>query len=165
MNQIEKITNAAMNGDMPTIQEILNENPDLVNTFSQDGWTPLHLASYFGKEEAARLLLSLGADIHARAKNSNENMPLHAAVANKQVKLVELLIKNGADINAKQSGGWTSLHEAALLGNTEIVELLIKEGANIQLRKDDEKTPLDIALEKEQSEVVNLIKQHINTAS
>ncbi len=66
------------------------------------------------------------ADIHIRAKNENENTPLQAAIANKQIELVAFLIEKGSDVNVIQSGGWTGLHEAALLGNEEIIVLLLK---------------------------------------
>src|SRR5262249_57913846 len=52
-----------------------------LNAYSYDGWTPLHLAAFFGRLEAARLLIALGADGHAVSRNSLTNTPLHAAAA------------------------------------------------------------------------------------
>ena len=77
-------------------------------------------------KKLASFLLESGADIHIRAKNENENTPLQAAIANKQIELVAFLIEKGSDVNVIQSGGWTGLHEAALLGNEEIIVLLLK---------------------------------------
>ena len=45
--------------------------------------------------------------------------------------IVELLLKNGADINKKNESGWTALTVAAENGNTDIVDLLLKNGADI----------------------------------
>lgn len=163
MDRMEELTQAAMSGNNEEIKVLIGENPALINEFNLDGWTPLHLASYFGKEETVKLLLSLGANMKARAKNSNENMLLHAAVANKQTKVVEILLQGGADSNAKQSGGWTSLHEAALLGAEDIVKLLVENGAQIQVKKDDDQTPLDVAIENGQENVINLLKNYVNT--
>jgi uncharacterized protein len=163
MNKVTAIITAAMKGNAAIVEELLSEDRALVHAFSEDGWTALHLAAYFGHEETVKVLLQGGADIHLKAKNNNENMPLHAAVANKQFHIVKLLLKNGANVNATQSGGWTSLHEAALLGETSIVQLLIESGADISVTKDDGKTALDVALEKEQEEVVQLLQSTIAT--
>ncbi|CAM4089815.1 ankyrin repeat domain-containing protein [Bacillus manliponensis] len=159
MNTIKNVTEAAMNGNTKVVEKLIKEDNSLLNIHSSDGWTPLHLAAYFGHEETTNMLLMLGADIHIRAKNNNENMPLHAAVANNQAALVSLLLENGADINAKQSGGWTSLHEAALLGNAQIVSLLLEKGADTNVTKDDGKTALHIAKEKGYEEVIQMIEK------
>ena len=162
MEYIDQITNAAVNGESEEIRDLLNKEPSLLNAFNSDGWTPLHLACYFGQVDSAKLLLSLGADLHAKAKNPNENMPLHAAVANKQIQAVDLLLTKGADVNAKQSGGWTSLHEASLLGDENMIKLLIEKGADIEIQKDDGKTPLEVAVEKKQDSAVHLLTQYLN---
>src|SRR6059036_804266 len=68
--------------------EQIEADPAIVNAYSHDGWTPLHLASFFGHREIAKLLLARGADVNARSRNTRfakENTPLHAAAANRQV--------------------------------------------------------------------------------
>ena len=54
--------------------------------------------------------------------------PLHSAV-NSSKQVVELLIANGANINAKDASGRTALHYAAREGHKEIVDLRRKHGA------------------------------------
>ena len=49
---------AAILGDSPRLEELLTVNRSLVSAVSSDGWTPLHLAAFFGKGAAARLLLN-----------------------------------------------------------------------------------------------------------
>ncbi|WP_377865398.1 ankyrin repeat domain-containing protein [Bacillus sp. R86525] len=148
MKHLQSISQAVISGDKEKVEELIKMDPSVVNEFSEDGWTPLHLVAYFGQKELASFLLEQGADIHIRAKNENENTPLQAAIANKQSELVALLIEKGSDVNAVQSGGWTGLHEAALLGNEEIIILLLENGANKTIKKNDGKTAYDIALEK-----------------
>ncbi|MDM5155210.1 ankyrin repeat domain-containing protein [Bacillus sp. DX1.1] len=158
MNQIATITNAVINGEYEKVSELVNKDQSLVDSFSEDGWTPLHLAAYFGHIEIASLLLEKGATLHVKEKNRNGNTPLQAAVANKKISLVEFLIDRGANINVTQSGGWTSLHEATLLGDEELVKLLIEKGADISIKRDDGKTAFDIALEKEHQHLLHLVQ-------
>ena len=68
-----------------------------------------------GNIEAVRQHLAAGADVNA--KNQNGSTPLHEA-ATKDV--AELLIAEGADVNAKDDG-WTPLHSAAWEGHKEVV--------------------------------------------
>ena len=60
-------------------------------------------------------------------------------------KIVELLIKAGANIDLQDSRGRTALYIASLIGHTGIVELLIKAGANIDLQDSRGRTAFDRA--------------------
>jgi ankyrin repeat protein len=83
-----------------------------VNSYAYDGWTPLHLAAFFGHEEAARFLLDAGADVHAVSRNGLTNTPLHAATAGKHEEVAMLLLENGAKTDAVDAGGYTPLQIA-----------------------------------------------------
>jgi ankyrin repeat protein len=81
--------------------------PEAVNSFSYDGWTPLHLAAFFGHLEAARRLIAAGADVRVVSRNSLANTPLHAAAAGKHSDVALLLLEAGADPRVLDSGGHT----------------------------------------------------------
>ena len=51
-----------------------------MNSFSADGWTPLHLAAFFGSR-MRHVLLNTGAKVNERSTNPMQNMPLHAAAS------------------------------------------------------------------------------------
>ncbi|GLV64452.1 hypothetical protein Bmyc01_31220 [Bacillus mycoides] len=162
MEQIISVTQAVISGEKEKIVEIISEDRSIVNSYSEDGWTPLHLAAYFGQKEIASFLLEHGANIHIRAKNENENTPLQAAIANKQIELVSFLIEKGSDVNAVQNGGWTGLHEAALLGNEDIITLLLEHGANKTTKKNDGKTAFDIAVEKGHEHLLHHLQEEVS---
>jgi ankyrin repeat protein len=95
-----------------------------VNSYAYDGWTPLHLAAFFGNLDAARLLLDAGADVHAVSRNSLANTPLHAATAGKHGEVALLLIERGADGQAVDSGGYTPLQIATQNHLSDVVKKL-----------------------------------------
>lgn len=95
-----------------------------VNSYAYDGWTPLHLAAFFGHLEAARLLLDAGADVHAVSQNSLTNTPLHAATAGKHSPVALLLIERGARAHPADSGGYTPLQIATQNGLDDVVAAL-----------------------------------------
>src|SRR5919204_1849627 len=71
-------------GELDRVERLLSESSASVNTYSPDGWTPLHLAAFFGHQKIAELLIAYDADVTARSKNENGNTPLHAALAANQ---------------------------------------------------------------------------------
>uniref|UniRef100_A0A2R5LBQ6 Oxysterol-binding protein n=1 Tax=Ornithodoros turicata TaxID=34597 RepID=A0A2R5LBQ6_9ACAR len=60
------------------------------------GWTPLHLACYFGHFDVAELLLNHGANVDV--VNHEGDTPLHKAAYTGREGLVLLLLKHGADV-------------------------------------------------------------------
>jgi ankyrin repeat protein len=137
---------AAILGDTSRLEELLAGNRSLVSAVSSDGWTPLHLAAFFGKGDAARLLLNKGASVTARSTNPMANTPLHAAAAGQHPELVKLLLDRGANANAQQHGGWAPLHSAAQNGDLASARALIDAGADVSIRADNNQKPLDMAL-------------------
>jgi uncharacterized protein len=126
---------AAALGLKEPVIEHLRAEPGAVNTYSHDGWTPLHLAAFFGHRELAQLLLERGADVNARSKSerfARENTPLHAAAANRQVEVAELLVARGADVNARDGSGFTPLALAANSKSDLLMLLLLENGARAE---------------------------------
>ena len=122
----------------------------------------IHKAAYGGNIEAVKQHLAAGADVDAR-DNVVGVTPLFGAITFGHNEIVELLLANGADVNAKNSfadGGWTPLHQAAWGGHTEAAELLIAKGANVNAKNDDGETPLDGAIEDNHTETANLLRKH-----
>ncbi len=137
---------AAIQGDTVAIETLLAANRPLVSAVSSDGWTPLHLAAHFGKQEAVRLLLNKGAKVDARSTNAMQNTPLHAAAAGRAAEVATLLLDHGASVNARQNGGWTPLHAAAQNGDIELARTLVEAGADVNARAENRQSPLDLAL-------------------
>lgn len=129
------------------VSEIDND-PSLLESRSSDGWTPLHLAAFFGYDDLVKALLDRGASIEARSTNAMKNTPLHAASGGRHISTIRLLLENGANANATQEGGWTALHAAAQNGDQETAELLLAHGADLEARAGNNQCALDLALTK-----------------
>ncbi|PLB53433.1 ankyrin, partial [Aspergillus steynii IBT 23096] len=55
---------------------------------------------------------------------------LHLAARTGHYNIAELLVKEGANLEARDNDGWVPLYGAAIEGHTHIVELLLAHGAD-----------------------------------
>ncbi len=154
------IFSASMAGIQARLVELLAHDRGLVNSYSTDGWTPLHVAAFFSQKEIAEVLLANGADVHARSRNAMGNTALHASVAARNADVVPVLLAHGADVNARQHGGFVPLHAAAQTGDVELASLLIAHGADVKARAENNQNALDFALTKGHQSMVDLLDKH-----
>lgn len=152
------IFEAAAAGDVDTVRDRLQEDPALAQAYASDGFTPLHLAAFFGHEDVARLLLDAGARPDAITRNDMENMPLHAAAAGGHYAISALLVERGAPVNAQQQGGFTALHAAAQHGDRPLAELLVEHGADAGTETEAGKTAADLAYEFDHDDLASYLR-------
>jgi ankyrin repeat protein len=119
--------------------------------------SPLHEAASNGHIEAAKVLITANADLHA--KDLFQRTPLHDASINGHTEVVKLLLAANSDVNAKDGideGASTPLHWAASRGHATVAEVLIEAGSDINIKSHQEGfntfiggffgyTPLDLA--------------------
>src|SRR6266571_3260511 len=138
---------AATFGDLDRLAVLLEADPGLTDRRSGDGFTALHLAAFFGQDDAVRLLLARGADPDAPGTGWMTGTPLNSAASAGHAATVDLLLEAGADPDAVQRGGWTPLHSAAHNGDALTVELLLAHGADPSATDDDGRSVADMARE------------------
>lgn len=132
---------------------IKNKESDIVNTYSNDGFTPLSLAAFFNQTEIGKLLIKHKANPNIPATNASKVNALHSAVAKENLELCKLFIENDVDVNAIQMDGVTALHSAVHRNNLKMIKLLVDNGADISLKMKNGDTALDIAKKEEHKEV------------
>ncbi|MQA91932.1 MAG: ankyrin repeat domain-containing protein [Gemmatimonas sp.] len=148
---------AAALGEGTALRNALEDETGAVNRKGPDGFTPLHLASFFGRSEAVSWLLERGADPGAWSDNEVRNQALHASIAGaRSHEIVRRLLASGADVNATGGGGYTPLHLACSRGDAPLVEELLRRGAEIR-PTDDGRTPAQIARDYGHPQVVELL--------
>ena len=97
-----------------------------------------------GNIDALRKHLESAADINLRDRRFGIT-PLAWAALGGHAEIAELLLRSGADVNAKNRDAGTALHGAAFFGRVEVVELLLKNGANTNAKHESGDSPLDSA--------------------
>ena len=126
------VFDAAALGRVDRLRELLDADPALAATFSDDGFTPLHLACFAGGADAVRLLVERGAPLERLAETSFARVrPLGTAVFAGQLEAVEILLEAGADPNGVDSGENVPLQTAEANGNEELARLLREHGATL----------------------------------
>jgi ankyrin repeat protein len=138
---------AAALGIVERLASLLRADPGLATSWTPDGFTPLHLACFFGTTPAAQIVVGVGADVNAVARNEMAVTPLHSAASAQNTPTCEVLIAAGADVNARQRGAVAPLHQAAHGGNQALVEALIQAGADVGAKTDAGLTPANFAAE------------------
>ena len=73
---------------------------------------------------------------------------------------MRMLLEHGADVNARQEGGWTALHAASQNGDVEMARVLIAGGADVKMRADNQQNAWDLALGKGHQAVVDLLDEY-----
>jgi ankyrin repeat protein len=118
---------AAARGDAAEIEELIKEGerPNIQDSRSR---TPLIVAAYFGRHDAARMLLRLGANPNAVDSQGYDILTI-AAVKN-DMEMLKIAIDGGANARATTgSYDGTALTAAAHRGHVEVVRALIDAGA------------------------------------
>jgi hypothetical protein len=94
------------------------------------------------------------------AKDQKGITPLAYAIGANKPQIVQLLIKNRANLHCVDNGDNTGLHYAAGYGHVELVELLLKAKANVNKANTQNQTPLAVATLNRQQRVCEILAQH-----
>ena len=140
-------------GDSGKVTALIDGDPGLLDAKDESGLGPFTVAKYSRQDEIASLLLQRGArldifaacmaGVHPRVVellaadrglvNSYSHdgwTPLQAVAQSGDVKLVRLLIANGADVKARAENNQSALDLAMTKGHQAVVELLEQHGAS-----------------------------------
>ncbi|XP_051785541.1 ankyrin repeat domain-containing protein 55 isoform X2 [Erpetoichthys calabaricus] len=131
-----------------------------INTQDTCGRTSLSLATYLGWLEGCVSLLRNGAKQNIPDKNGR--LPLHAATAEPDVRLISVLLQQSTlcEINHQDNEGMTPLHWAAFHNRPSHVQALLQKGADPTLVDKDFKTALHWAVQSGNRYMCSLILDH-----
>ena len=117
-------------GNVERVRQLVAANPECVNEFSPDGFSPIALAAYFGHPDIVQILAEAGADVDAQARNPMKVAAIHAAVASRNARAVDILLRHGADPNLPQQNDVTPMQVAETNKDEAIISALRAAGAH-----------------------------------
>lgn len=168
----ENFTAAAAIGDLQGVINAINNKVN-INAFDSEGFTALYLAAGNHHPSIVHTLLKAGANVELGREDDGETPLINSAsdtyliyqkpgysvdtIKVRQIKVIETLIKAGANVNAKTTESWNALTAAANANNVEIAKILLSAGANINTRDKWGDTELNRATEMGNPEILQLL--------
>ncbi|KAI8492313.1 hypothetical protein Bbelb_297660 [Branchiostoma belcheri] len=157
-------------GDVEKIGECLDKNDIDIDGFyfSEGKFTALHLATDNGTADVIQFLIDKKAGVNIASRNPvpekadyplnlvtsdgpSGATPLHLAVRygdEAHLEAADILIENGANVNARDKNWDTPLHQATYHGNNKAARLLVEAGAGLDNKNKKGKLPEDLAFEE-----------------
>jgi hypothetical protein len=118
---------ASIKGDLGCTQVLIGHGADL-EARTEEGDTPVILASHCERPECLKVLIEAKADVHAKSKRCQA---IHAASKAGKTGCMKLLIHEGADVNAQTNEGSTPLMSACKEVRLTCLQLLLDAKADI----------------------------------
>ncbi|WAS99180.1 ankyrin repeat domain-containing protein [Nannocystis punicea] len=154
---------ATMDVDLPVVTALLDGGADVDTVDEALQQTPLMLAVAERELELIALLLARGADVdHFNAEVDGANSPLLVSLEWHPLSLprpavIAAVLAAGADVERRDSTGWTPLMRAAQHEDAAVVDLLLKAGADASVTGPRGLLPVDVAARQGHDEVVALL--------
>ena len=110
------------------LQEIITHKADL-DSQNNTGKTALSLACFYRQQDSARILLEAGSNPNIADEEGNRSLEA-AIIGGCSTKIIKLLIKHSADVNATNKHNQTALGWACHERNVDAINVLLKARAD-----------------------------------
>lgn len=144
---------ASRNGDKAIVELLLSYGANVMKKDTR-GWGALDWAVIEGKDDVVQILLEHGVDAEANGRNE----ALFLAAGEGHATTVQMLLDNGAEVDAQDWLGSTAMDFAAPGGYEKTVRVLLQHGARLDLRDKQENSVLHWAVPHEA--MVGLLLEH-----
>jgi len=167
-------------GNLAKVKELLEQYPSIISANASWTETAVQAAAQTGQVDIVNYLVDHGAeyDICTAAMLGNldcledfiaedadtinargaHGIPLlYFPVIHAKQAVAEYLLQHGADPNAASADGITPLHSAVMFDQPKMAQWLLERGAEPN-PKYNGKTPLGLALEKNQADLVDVLR-------
>ncbi len=151
---------ACCNEESQDIVKLLIEKGSPVNSSDQDGFTPLLYAALYGNIASCTLLIHAGADVdHVNSENETALFLVTSRAEDSpdSLRVIPVLLENGANPDIPDEHGDTPLHKASKFGLKDVVKQLIKAGADVNAKGNQGISPLMYAAGGGWNDLVKLL--------
>src|SRR5689334_13292259 len=165
--------------DFARVQELIEHYPALLTACDAQGESALSAAAHMGNQEIVQFLIQHGAphDIFTatllgltdrmasflredpglvNAQGEHRTTLIYYAAMNGDPTVAELLLARGGGEGVERA-----LHAATKFGHWEMAKWLLAHGADTTIRDYRCRTPLEVAVEKDYSDLADLLRRHI----
>jgi len=126
LTQANNLSRRPSPGDVEKLRVLLDADADLIHARDADGSTALHCATWKGHQAIVTFLLSAGADVNIHSNNEHWGTTAHA----NQATIAQMLVENGAEVNAQDKDGKTPLHHTTFHKAKAAAKVLQNNGAS-----------------------------------
>lgn len=131
------------------------------NGKDEEGYTPLSRVLANHKKSIAKRLIECGADVNICFPEDNGGETILAFIAqNNYTDLLQLVLKQNIDVNARNKDGQTALMLAAAGNAPEAAKLLLEKGADADIKDKNGMTPLMIAILHDNMSVAEVFSEY-----
>lgn len=139
------VEHAIENDQIAIVGIIVAHCPEAL-TQGTDGTTALQFAAIHNKVAICELLpKQYRADVNCPSANERQTTALHEAVRMNHPLIALFLLQRGANVHAKEQGGYTPLHVCAMFSDDSMATLLVEHGADVRDVTDEKLTALQVA--------------------
>jgi FOG: Ankyrin repeat len=154
-SQTKNVFDIARSGTLEEMKTLVSQNPDIINSKNERGFTPLILACYRGNTEVAKYLIDNVKDLNYV---SPEGTALSSLCINYNKELVEKMLSKNADPNLPDSNGNTALMWAVKRGNIELAKILLDNKADKTVKDSMGISAFEYAIKSNNNDMINLLK-------
>jgi ankyrin repeat protein len=181
----QEFIDAATQGDVAKVKEMLEADPSLAQSRDDNGLSVILKATYYGRRDVVEALLTSGVELNvfeaaatgqtARVRKLIEEdpalvnsyspdgfAPLGLAVFFGHPETVDALLAAGAEVSApsRETMKLTPLASALAAGHNQIARTLIDHGAHVNAKGDNDVTPLHTAAARGNIEAATFLLEH-----
>ena len=160
----QTVFEAARNGDLATVQQMVTKDRSLVARKDAYGLTPLHWAAARGKTDVAAWLLDHGAKVDALDTRSFDVLREEAEEQSRPPEREDESRGTGFGVAepltpSTPPDAHTPLHWAAACGHLDLARLLLDRGASVKAADRGRMIPLHYAAEYGHADIVALLME------
>lgn len=122
-DEVDKYCEAIINDEVTTVNDILNNNPEMLNDII-DGERPIFIAAENNSIKVIKLFLEKGVNINEKSYNHISSL-LEVAIACRANEVAQYLIEKNINVNTTNAWGASPIILATFYGDEEIVNMIV----------------------------------------